>query len=339
MQNCTYTKWLSRFALLITIFAIGSTAHAQAGATQDFALPTAPEYWLNSPPLSSDILRGKGVVMWFFEEQCVKCAGKWPEMIAFAQKYQDKPVVFIAVNSGTNPAAIQTYLKKHAVPWPTIVDPDRSFEHLCGVEEISLKNIHQARYVTYDGRLHRGNWEDLAGTVEKALEGAAWRVDPSSVPAALKPAWLQVEVGNFTAAAPLIKKSLKAKDSDLRSAAEKMLAAVTKEVADRVAAANDSLAVGDKWLAYQQFDRIQATFKGFELPSQVEEKLEELTSDKSIESEIEAHQRLMAAKKLGSRGTPAAIKRAVTMLEKLVESHSDTQAAVEAQEILAKVKQ
>jgi thiol-disulfide isomerase/thioredoxin len=324
---------------MLLVIACASPARAQQAAAQPFALPTAKDSWLNSPPLSSEILLGKGIVLWFFEEQCVKCAGKWPEMIAFAQQYQDKPVVFIAVNSGTNPAAIQAYLKKHKVPWPTIVDPDRSFEHLCGVEEISLQNIHQARYVSYDGQLHRGNWEDLAGTVSKALEGTAWRVDPATVPEALKPAWLQVELGNFAVAAPLIKKSLKAKDSDVRGVAETMLAAVTREIADRVAEANDSLAVGEKWLAYQQFDRIAATFKGFDLPPQVEEKTTELASDKSIENQIAAHERLSAAKKLGSRGTPAAVKRAVTMLEKLVESYPDTQAALEAQEILAKVKQ
>jgi thiol-disulfide isomerase/thioredoxin len=322
---------------LVASFA--SLTRAQQSATQPFTLPTAPENWLNSPPLSSETLQGKGVVLWFFEEQCVKCAGKWPEMIAFAQQYQDKPVVFIAVNSGTNPAAIQAYLKKHKVPWPTIVDPDRSFEQLCGVEELSLQNIHQARYVTYDGELHRGNWEDLAGTVGKALEGAAWRVDPANVPNALRPAWLLVELGNFEEAAPLIKKSLKAKDSDVRTTAETMLAAVNQEMQERIAEANDSLAVGDKWLAYEQFDRAARKFKGFDLPPRVEESLKELAADESIEKQIEAHKRLTAAKKLGSRGTPAAIKRAVTMLEKLVESYPDTQAALEAQEILAKVAQ
>lgn len=34
------------------------------------ALPTSPEQWVNSSPLSATALRGKAVFFWFFEEEC-----------------------------------------------------------------------------------------------------------------------------------------------------------------------------------------------------------------------------------------------------------------------------
>ncbi|GIT28970.1 MAG: hypothetical protein Ct9H300mP1_10160 [Planctomycetaceae bacterium] len=40
----------------------------------------------------------------------------WPGLQAVASKYQDKPVLFLAVNSGTPRFEVQSYLKKNRVP-------------------------------------------------------------------------------------------------------------------------------------------------------------------------------------------------------------------------------
>ena len=37
-------------------------------AEQAPAFPTAPEDWVNSTPLSKELVRGKAVFLWFFEE-------------------------------------------------------------------------------------------------------------------------------------------------------------------------------------------------------------------------------------------------------------------------------
>ena len=74
----------------------------------------------------------------------------WPGLQAVARKFQDKPVLFLAVNSGTPRLQVQSYLRKNRVTWPAIADTDRSFERGCGVPPISLKNIYQVRIMKPD---------------------------------------------------------------------------------------------------------------------------------------------------------------------------------------------
>ena len=77
----------------------------------------------------------------------------WPGLQAVASKYQDKPVLFLAVNSGTPRFEVQSYLKKNRVTWPAIADLDRSFERSCGVPPVTLKNIYQVRIMKPAGQL------------------------------------------------------------------------------------------------------------------------------------------------------------------------------------------
>src|SRR4051794_34821792 len=86
-------------------------------------LPNDPAAWLNSPPLTTQALKGKGVVLWFFEEQCPTCRGKWAGMYELAKRYEGQPVVFIAVNSGNSPLEIAQYARDVKLTWPIIVDP------------------------------------------------------------------------------------------------------------------------------------------------------------------------------------------------------------------------
>ncbi len=48
--------------------AVVLAALASPGLGQDLQLPTNPRAWINSPAVSLETLRGKGVVFYFFEE-------------------------------------------------------------------------------------------------------------------------------------------------------------------------------------------------------------------------------------------------------------------------------
>lgn len=75
---------------LVTALAIVLTANLAIGQEQDSPappakptwyrtsgelteLPSNPQQWINCPPLSLDQLKDKGVVLFFFEEQCPTC--------------------------------------------------------------------------------------------------------------------------------------------------------------------------------------------------------------------------------------------------------------------------
>ena len=52
--------------VLLGWFAIFNVASAQD--SKQFQMPTDPSVWLNSPPLTTEILAGKAAVLYFYEE-------------------------------------------------------------------------------------------------------------------------------------------------------------------------------------------------------------------------------------------------------------------------------
>src|SRR5215475_14011153 len=94
-------------ALLGACLGFSDWSARRAGAAEAAELlPSEAAVWLNSPPLTVDALKGKGVFLWFFEETCPTCRGKWPGLYELARRFEGQPVVFIAVNSGNSPVEV-----------------------------------------------------------------------------------------------------------------------------------------------------------------------------------------------------------------------------------------
>lgn len=307
------------------------------GGEAEFRLPADPTMWVNSGPITSDALKGKAALLWFYEEGCPSCRRKWPEMVQLAKKYEDKPIVFIAVNSGNPRPAVEQYLRSVRVGWPTIVDPARQFEQLAGVDEISLQNIHQARIITADGRIGHGDWSNLEETVERAIAGAKWMVAPDEVPAALKQAWLNIEFNQFAVAGPIVKKGLASNKPEVKEAAEKLDEAVRVRIAAEIAVAEEAVAAGEKWKAYKAFKQIHTQYAGFTLPDTVLARGRELIADEEVKQQVAAGKALDAAKK-ALRSTSSGSRRSGQVrLKKLVAEYAGTEAAAEAEQLLTQL--
>jgi thiol-disulfide isomerase/thioredoxin len=313
-----------------------SPAVAASAEGEGFQLPAGPAKWVNSGPISLATLQGKGAVLWFYEEGCPRCREKWPSMLELAKKYEGQPVMFIGVNSGNSRADVEHYAKAVGCKWPIIVDDTREFERQCGFENpISLQNIHQAGYIDPQGRFHMGSWSDLDRTVESALKGAEWKIDPVGIPAPLKSAWLAVEFGNPATAATNVKKGLASPKADLKEAATKLNEAVQAEIAKLVAAADQSAAAGNKWQAYQTYQGLAAQYGGYDIPDEAKAAAKELAADPDVKRQFLAQKAFDTAMKMGaSARTPTARKSAVNKMKSVVENFDGTDAAKEAQKIL-----
>ncbi len=107
------TRFLARASLASTtrieqalIDRVG-TGRAPATSTAEGSLPvegTMPSLagatdWINSPPLVSDSLRGKVVVVDFWTYSCINCLRALPYVRAWAEKYRDHGLVVIGVHS------------------------------------------------------------------------------------------------------------------------------------------------------------------------------------------------------------------------------------------------
>jgi thiol-disulfide isomerase/thioredoxin len=310
---------------------------AEVRGDQAPPFPTDPNSWINSGPLSVSGLKGKGIVLYFFEEDCPKCRAKWPELIEASKKMEGQPVVFIAVNSGNPRAAIQGYVNQVKVPWPVLVDTSRDFEKACGLfQPVSLQNIYQVRYIKPDGEILPGLSDDIEETAEKAAEGAAWKVDPDSVPipASLKPVWLSVEIGNYKGIGATLKKSASSSKSDVKEAATKLMEVVQKEIDELMAQVKEAHEGSNNYRAFELLTELTEHFNGFELPKESVTLKKELSKDSKVKAGQTAAKSLELARKQLASGNPGLAEKAKKTLEKIVTDFPDTNLSLQAKGLL-----
>ena len=90
-----------------------------AGATQ----------WLNSPPLTTESLRGKVVLVDFWTYSCINCIRALPYVRGWADKYKDHGLVVIGVHAPEfafekDPANVAKAIKDLGVDYPVALDND-----------------------------------------------------------------------------------------------------------------------------------------------------------------------------------------------------------------------
>ena len=319
----------------VVLLVIAADARGQAAPLGQLQLPTDPAAWINADPISLQVLAGKGVVLWFYEEGCPRSRAKWPELLEVAKKYRGKPVVFIAVNSGNSRGDVERYARDVGLTWPVIVDTNRDFERMCGVGEINMQNIYQPAIITHDGKVGRGRWDDVPGTADTALSGAQWEVDPTGIPAALEGAWLAIEFGNPAGAAMAVKKGLASSNVDVKAAATRLNDAVQAKIKVLVDAAKNADQEGDKWAAYKSCKTLLDRYGGYDVPPELRTMQKQLGEDDVVKKQV------LARKVLDSAARPllspeVSVRRgAITKLKKLAADYPDTDAAAEAHKLIA----
>jgi cytochrome c biogenesis protein CcdA/thiol-disulfide isomerase/thioredoxin len=98
---------------------VEGTMPSLAGATQ----------WLNSPPLSTESLRGKVVLVDFWTYSCINCIRSLPYVRGWADKYKDHGLVVIGVHAPEfafekDPANVAKAVKDLGVDYPVALDND-----------------------------------------------------------------------------------------------------------------------------------------------------------------------------------------------------------------------
>lgn len=327
------------FYLFASVCAYLVLAGSGPVAAQTLNLPTDPAAWVNSGPITADMLKGKAAFVYYYEEGCPTCRGKWPSLLEAAKKFEDKPIVFIGVNSGNSREAVMEYARDVKCNWPIIVDTNRQFEKDTGVNEISLQNIFQARIITAEGQIGMGSYQDVEGTANRALQGAKWNIDPSGIPAPLIPVWRGLEFGIMNNVPAPLKAALASKDPAVKEGAEKLNTIVQTKIADEVKAAKEAYAAGDKWKSYKMVNSVSVQYAGLELPESVNKAKTALAQDEAVKKQLNAQRELEALKKRARTATPAAMRGLILKLKDLAEKHADTEAGAEAKELLAQVPQ
>ena len=85
--------------------------------------------WLNSPPLSPELLRGKVALIDFWTYSCINCIRTVPYVRAWAEKYKDQGLVVIGVHTPEfafekNVDNIKKALSRFKISYPVAIDSD-----------------------------------------------------------------------------------------------------------------------------------------------------------------------------------------------------------------------
>jgi thiol-disulfide isomerase/thioredoxin len=72
-------------------------------------------------------LRGKVVLVDFWASWCGPCKKSFPALEALHQRYKAKGLVVIGVSVDEDPAAMDRFLKQHAVSFPIVRDKSQKF--------------------------------------------------------------------------------------------------------------------------------------------------------------------------------------------------------------------
>ena len=97
---------------------------------EDMAPPlTGAVQWLNSPPLTTEALKGKVVLVDFWTYSCINCLRAIPYVRAWAEKYKDQGLVVIGVHAPEfaferNPDNVKKAVKDLQIGYPVAIDND-----------------------------------------------------------------------------------------------------------------------------------------------------------------------------------------------------------------------
>lgn len=116
-------------ALLATLFALGCAPLA----TQASAQETAPDFiggpddWLNSKPLTLKDLKGKVVLVDFWEYTCVNCIRTYPYLKEWWDRYKDRGLVIVGIHSpefkfAASKENVIASAKQYGLEFPILID-------------------------------------------------------------------------------------------------------------------------------------------------------------------------------------------------------------------------
>lgn len=124
----TYKRGFWLVAGIGMMLIVAAFPAKQASAIAQMPDPVAaPSQWLNSPPLSSDALRGKVVLVEFWTYSCINCLRVLPHVKAWADKYRSQGLVVIGVHTPEfsyekDKGNVERAIKDLGITYPVVMD-------------------------------------------------------------------------------------------------------------------------------------------------------------------------------------------------------------------------
>jgi hypothetical protein len=165
---------MMKVALLVTLGAVAASCLASAASTLP---PLRAERWVNSPPLDAEALRGKVVLVDFWEYTCVNWIRTSPYVKAWNRVYAPFGLVVIGVHApefefGKDAGNIDRGIRDHELTYPIAIDNDFAIWRAFGNDAWPAKYLFDDR-----GRLVRrwmgeGSYDKIEREIRRVLVSA-----------------------------------------------------------------------------------------------------------------------------------------------------------------------
>jgi thiol-disulfide isomerase/thioredoxin len=156
--------------------AIGAGAVSAAGNIPAFKV----ERWVNSAPLTPDMLRGKVVLVDFWEYTCVNWIRTSPYVKAWHRDYADLGLVVVGVHApefefGKRAENIDRGIRDHELTYPIALDNDFATWQAFGNNAWPTKYLFDADGTLVKRWVGEGNYSDIEAEIRRLLVAASPR--------------------------------------------------------------------------------------------------------------------------------------------------------------------
>ena len=155
--------------------ALGAGAASAAG---DMDMPAFKvERWVNSGPLTADMLRGKVVLVDFWEYTCVNWIRTAPYVKAWHRDYADRGLVVVGVHApefefGKRAEHIDRGIRDHGLTYPIALDNDFATWQAFGNDAWPAKYLFDARGKLVKRWVGEGSYHDIETEIRRLLVAA-----------------------------------------------------------------------------------------------------------------------------------------------------------------------
>lgn len=148
-KNKKRRRWIFRTSIIVllvaaTAFAVYSnnkpekSTYRVGDQAPDFKLQLVNEYdGLEVIQLSE--LKGKGVLISFWETNCLPCEREIPYMEEVYSSYRDKGIEFVAVSLDVNNFVLQRFVQTNGMSFPVVQDNNEQVRNLYNISSLPSK--------------------------------------------------------------------------------------------------------------------------------------------------------------------------------------------------------
>jgi len=123
--------------ILLLLVLLAAAHPAEAALRIGSVLPSVTFPGVNGASVNiTESLKGKVVVLHFWQIGCSSCKLEMPAMDELYSKYRRKGLEVLAVNVGQKKEVVRTFAAELRVSYPLLIDPDEKSARLFGVTDV-----------------------------------------------------------------------------------------------------------------------------------------------------------------------------------------------------------